>query len=423
MRAIVLAAGEGTRIWPLATTKPKHILPLAGKPLISYTIQALANNGVKDVDLVVGHKSELIESVLGDGAPYGVQIDYLQQSRRTGTASALKLARKAVGNEPFLMLYGDLLVSSAAIQAVVDKSRECSKVMGIVRMSNPSNYGVVGVKGDRVIKINEKPKAVGKEAWVNAGIYALDEEVFDAIQATPISKRKEFELTSSMQSLLHHGKDVRGAVIAREDWMDIGRPWDFIEANERILANLPHRVNGTVESGAVLRGSVWLEETGMIRSGSSIEGPAYIGKGSIVGPNARIRPFTSIGDSVTIGTSCEVKNSIIMTGTKVPHLSYVGDSVIGENCNLGAGTITANIRLDEEIINISIKGRVQSTGRRKLGVMMGDEVDTGINTSVMPGVRIGSNSFIGPGTIVFEDVPDGQAVFVKQTVMKRPKRR
>ncbi len=420
MKAVVLAAGEGTRMWPLAATKPKHLLPVAGKPAVSYLLQALADNSVRDVYMVVGFKGELIKSALGDGSRYGVRLEYLKQPRWTGTASALKIAYKIVGDEPFLAMYGDLWLNSAAVREVVEESREFSKVMGVVRIPNPSEYGVVTLKGERITGIQEKPKKSSRaEGWVNSGIYILDQEVFKSIEKTPVSKRAEYELTSSLQHLLNEGKEIKGAVIAREDWMDIGRPWDLLEANERVLANLPHRVNGTVEQGAALKGPVWLEETALIKSGSYIEGPVYIGRESRVGPNSRVRSSTSIGDNVIVGSSCEVKNSIIMNGSKVPHLSYVGDSVIGENCNLAAGTITANIRLDEQVLNLNVKGRPQSTGRKKLGVIMGDGVQTGINTSIMPGVRIGSRSRIGPGTVLSEDVPAGQVVFVKQSLVKK----
>jgi bifunctional UDP-N-acetylglucosamine pyrophosphorylase/glucosamine-1-phosphate N-acetyltransferase len=421
MKAVVLAAGEGTRMWPLAATKPKHLLPVAGKPIISYILQALADNSVRDILLVVGFKGDQIKSALGDGAHYGVHIEYLNQPRWTGTASALKIANAAVGDEPFLAIYGDLWVSSAAIQAVVEKSQEASKVMGVVRVENPSQFGVVTLRGERLAAIREKPsRSHQTEGWVNSGIYVLDQEVLAAVEKTPKSKRSEYELTSSLQHLLDDGKEVKGAVIAREDWMDVGRPWDLLEANERVLVNLPHRVNGTVEQGAVLKGPVWLEESASIKSGSYIEGPVYIGKESRVGPNARIRPSTSIEDSVLVGTSCEVKNSIIMAGTRAPHLSYIGDSIIGENCNLAAGTITANIRLDQRVLSLKVKGRLQSTGRKKLGVIMGDEVQTGINANTMPGVRIGSGSYVGPGTIILRDVPSGQIVFAKQPLEKKP---
>jgi NDP-sugar pyrophosphorylase family protein len=168
---------------------------------------------------------------------------------------------------------------------------------------------------------------------------------------------------------------------------------------------------------------VWLGENSIIKSGSYIEGPVYIGRDSVVGPNARIRAYTCIQDRVVVGASCEIKNSIIMNGTKVPHLSYVGDSIIGENCNLGAGTITANIRFDEKNLKMRTKGREQDTGRRKLGVIMGDQVQTGINVSILPGVRVGSGSWLGPGTIVSEDVASGQLLLARQTqVTKRLKK-
>lgn len=343
-------------MWPLATTKPKHLLPIAGRPIISFILKAIAESRIKEVLVVVGFKGELIQDALGDGANYGISIEYLRQPRWTGTASALRMARDAVGTDPFLAIYGDLWANASSIGGVVEKARECSRVMGVVQMPNPSEYGVIELKGDRVAKIQEKPFARNTaEAWVNTGIYVLDEQVFRAIDETSRSKRNEYELTASLQRLLDQGQEIKAATIDREDWMDVGRPWDLLEANERTLMNFTHRVRGTVEPGSAMKGPVWLEESATIKSGCYIEGPVYIGERSRVGPNARIRPFTSIGDDVVVGTSCEVKNSVIMNGTKIPHLSYVGDSVIGENCNIAAGTITANIRLDEKPIMVNVK--------------------------------------------------------------------
>ena len=422
MRAVVLAAGGGSRMWPLATNKPKHLLPIAGEPLISYTLRAIRDCGITDVFVVIGFKGQMIQSVLGDGSSHDVRIKYLHQSDWTGTASALNVARKAVRGEPFLAMYGDLWVSPAGIQAVLEKSRECPRVMGIVRITNPSEYGLIELDKDKVKGVREKPKSRLAEGWVNTGIYVFDDSVFDAIKKTPPSKRKEYELTSSLQRLIDQGKEIRPAMVAHEDWMDLGRPWDLLEANERALLNQQHRIKGTVEAGATLKGPVWLEDNASIKPGCYIEGPVYIGRGSKVGPNSRLRPCTSIGDDAVVGAACEIKNSIIMNGTKIPHLSYIGDSIIGENCNIAAGTITANIRLDEKVLAVKVKGRLQETGRRKLGAIIGDGAQTGINVSMMPGVRVGAGSLIGPGIVVYEDVPDGYVVFGKQvTVSKRKK--
>ena len=125
-----------------------------------------------------------------------------------------------------------------------------------------------------------------------------------------------------------------------------------------------------------------------------------IGKNCKIGPNAYIRPYTVIGDNCHIGNACEVKASIIMNGSKIPHFNYVGDSIIGENCNLGAGTKVANLRLDEKNIKVPVKNELVDTGRRKLGVIMGDNVHTGINVSIDVGTMIGAYTYIAPGARV-----------------------
>jgi UDP-N-acetylglucosamine diphosphorylase/glucosamine-1-phosphate N-acetyltransferase len=420
LKAVVLAAGEGSRMWPLAADKPKHLLPVADKPLISHILNALKESLVEEVLVVIGFRGNLIRSALGDGSQFGLRVDYLEQPAWTGTASALKIAFDAVGSEPFLAVYGDLWIRPSAIQTVLEKSRHCPRVMGIVHKTNASEYGLIELQEDRLVRIVEKPSRKTKpEGWVNAGIYILDNHIFEAIDRTRASKRAEYELTTSLQHVLDDGKEIKGAKIAGDDWLDLGRPWDLLEANQRALARLSSEVKGTVEEGAVLKGAVSIQENTIVRSGCYIEGPVYIGSDSTIGPNTRIRPHTSIQDRVVVGTSCEVKNSIVMNGTKIPHLSYVGDSIVGENCNLGAGTITANIRFDRRTLKMRVKGRLQDSGRKKLGVIMGDEVQTGINVSILPGVRVGTGSWIGPGAIVSKDVPAGQLLLAKQTYVKK----
>lgn len=422
MKAVVLAAGEGSRVWPLAESRPKHLLPVGGRPLLSHILESMVKNSITDIVLIVGFKGDLIRAAFGDGSQHGLRIQYLEQKHWTGTASALKVGFEAVGKERFLAVYGDLLVNATTIRTVMEKAEDSARIMGVVKIPNASEFGVVQLDGDRVTKIVEKPNRVLSEGWINSGIYVLDEEVFSRIDRTEVSKRKEYELTTSLQRLISEGKELNAATIAREDWMDIGRPWDLLEANERVLDSLEHRVKGTVESGCFLKPPIWLAEGASIKSGSYVTGPVYIGKNSRVGPNARIRPSTSIGENAVVGCASEVKNSIIMDNSRIPHLSYIGDSVICEDCNLGAGTITANIRFDEAPIRMRIKGRTQSTGRRKIGVIMGDSVQTGINVSILPGIRIGSNAWIGPGVVVEKDVPSAQEVFLHQsTVTKRRK--
>jgi bifunctional UDP-N-acetylglucosamine pyrophosphorylase/glucosamine-1-phosphate N-acetyltransferase len=170
------------------------------------------------------------------------------------------------------------------------------------------------------------------------------------------------------------------------------------------MKNLETQIDGTVEEWVQLDGPVWVKDGARVRSGAYIEGPVVIDENSDVGPNCYIRSFTYLGKNTRIGNACEIKNSIIMDGTHAAHLSYVGDSIIGKNCNLGAGTITANLRFDKSPIEVAVKGERLNSGRRKLGIIMGDDAQTGINVSLHPGVLVGSGAWIAPGVTIQRDV-------------------
>jgi len=148
----------------------------------------------------------------------------------------------------------------------------------------------------------------------------------------------------------------------------------------------------------------------VIRSGCYLDGPVFIGENAVVGPNAYLRPYTVVGEGAKVGAHCDVKNSILMDRAKVPHLSYVGDSIVGVGSSLGAGTITANLRFDDASIMSMVNGRLVDTARRKLGAIIGDNVRTGINVSLLPGVKVGSGAWIGPGVTVRRDVVAGARI-------------
>jgi NDP-sugar pyrophosphorylase family protein len=173
------------------------------------------------------------------------------------------------------------------------------------------------------------------------------------------------------------------------------------------MSSLEMQQLGDIENNVVIKGIVSIGKGTIIRSGSYIVGPVIIGENCDIGPNCYIRSSTAIADKCHIGAGVEIKNSIIMTGSKIPHLSYVGDSIIGENCNLGAGTKIANLKLDKT--NISV-GQLD-TKRRKFGAIIGDRVQTGINTSINVGTMIGNDSFLGPGASVHGVISPNARVF------------
>jgi bifunctional UDP-N-acetylglucosamine pyrophosphorylase/glucosamine-1-phosphate N-acetyltransferase len=200
---------------------------------------------------------------------------------------------------------------------------------------------------------------------------------------------------------------LRSINLPKGSWLDIGLPWNLLDANKIALASLQTSIEGNVEDGVQIHGSVKISKGARIRFGTYIEGPVWIGSGSDIGPNCYLRPSTSIGANVRIGNACEIKNSIILDSTHIAHLSYVGDSIIGERVNLGAGTITANIRFDKKNVKVEIKDKRIDSGKRKFGAIIGDDVQTGINVSLMPGVKIGSSAWISPGLTVNENVESG----------------
>jgi len=417
LKAVILAAGEGVRLQPLTDNRPKHLIPVACKPILEHLIENVEACGISDILLVVGRWKDSIQRYFGDGKNRGLGISYVVQPAVLGTAHAIGMAQDFVGHEPFLALYGDIYVSGDAIRRVLEsfEKKTCTAAMAVAPVSAPQFFGIVTIESGYVKSVVEKPSPespVGNLA--NAGIFAFSSKIFEAIEKTAKSKRDEFEITQSLRILIERGGEIRATELENGAWKDIGRPWDLLEANELALRNIKPNIQGKVEDGARLVGPIVVENEAVIRPGAYIQGPVLVSSGAEIGPNCHIRPFTSIGRNVKIGNGCEVKNSIVMNDTKIPHLSYVGDSILGERCNLGAGTIIANLRFDEKPVKMMISGNLVDTGRKKLGAVLGDEVQTGINVSIMPGVKIGSRSLIGPGVTLDRDTPPGSKVILRQ---------
>jgi UDP-N-acetylglucosamine diphosphorylase/glucosamine-1-phosphate N-acetyltransferase len=408
MKAVVLTAGKGERLRPLTENRPKHLLPIGGKPLLEWILEGLVYAGVDEALLVTHYKEERIKGHFGDGRQLGLKLSYIRQEDMRGTADAFRVAEGYVNGEEFLGVYGDLFLPPEGFKALIRDRKKGETAMCVVPVDNPSQMGVVALEGNRVIDIVEKP-APGEEPsdLANAGIYFFTPEIFHLIDETGLSSRNEFEITDSLKALIDSGATLRAVTLPRGSWLDVGLPWNLLEANERALSSMETSIEGDVEDGVHIHGPVRVAQGARVRSGAYIEGPVCIGPGSDIGPNCHLRPSICIGADVRVGNACEVKNSIIMDGTHVPHLSYVGDSIIGERCNLGAGTITANIRFDNKNISVEIKGKMIDTGRRKLGAIIGDDVQTGINVNLMPGVKVGSGAWIAPGLTVYDDVESG----------------
>jgi bifunctional UDP-N-acetylglucosamine pyrophosphorylase/glucosamine-1-phosphate N-acetyltransferase len=422
MKAVILAAGEGVRLQPITSTRPKHLIKIAGKTILERCLESLKTQGIDEMLIVVHYMGDMIRQYLGDGQKLGVRIDYVEQKAPVGTGDAVATVEPHVKGE-FLLVYGDLMFTGEAVKSVLDthKREKPAATMAVIQVDRPEDYGIVELEGEKHIKrIVEKPnRQEAPTNLANAGIYVLSDEIFARTKEISASSRGEWEITDAISLMLKQEKTLLAARLSREDWFDIGRPWDLLEANCWALSRTTHKVAGLVENGAHLVGPVTVAESARVRSGAYVEGPTFIDEESDIGPNCYIRPFTSVGKKVRIGNACEIKNSILMDGVHVGHLAYVGDSIIGEKCNLGAGTITANYRLDGGPVKMMVKDKAVDTDRKKLGAVLGDNVKTGINALLMPGVKVGANSWVSPNVVVERDVAADTIVLLKQTVEKR----
>jgi UDP-N-acetylglucosamine diphosphorylase/glucosamine-1-phosphate N-acetyltransferase len=388
MECVVLAAGEGKRMRPLTATRPKVMLPLANRPMMEHLILAAKGAGISNFVFVVGYGEREIRRHFGDGSALGIHIEYAPQRHQHGTADAVRAARELITGD-FLVLNGDMILKSEDIAALSRKSSPC---MSVSTTDHPQDFGVVLAEGGLITSLEEKSQQP-KSNLINAGAYRFSPEIFNLIDQVRPSPRGELELTDALSVLIAE-KKMHAYHLSY--WMDVGYPWDMLDANTTLMETLKPENNGTIEDGVTLKGTVIIGEGSVIKSGTYIEGPCIIGRNCSIGPHAYIRGATSVGDECHIGHSSEVKNSIIMSGTKIPHFNYVGDSVIGSGCNFGAGTKIANLRHDHGPVKVCGK----DTRRKKFGAVVGDGVQFGINCSVNVGAMIGSNAMFGPNSYI-----------------------
>lgn len=393
-RAIVLAAGQGERLWPLTATQPKPLVPVANETLLARILGQLAGAGLDHVTVVTaGPEGPVADHARRVAKTLDLELDIAVQRERLGTGHALQ--QVDLPDEPVVVTYGDLFLEPDALQHLIQAGP--TGAIGALEVADVTSYGALALDGDRLVGIEEKP-AQTRAGLANAGVYVLPAGAQAHLAAIEPSPRGELELTDALTAAVTAGLEM--VVHPFEHWLDVGWPWDVLAANERALSELEGEVLGEVEPGAQLIGPVRVEPGATVRAGAVIQGPALIGPGATVGPNAYIRAATTLGPNAKVGHGCEVKNSVLFEGAKVPHVSYVGDSVLGRNVNLGAGTQVANLRHDgADLLVDTPKGRIDS-GRRKLGVILGDGVKTGINATLNCGVLMGPGELVGPGEVV-----------------------
>lgn len=401
MKGVVLAAGDGVRMRPLTATRPKSMLSIAGKPVLHHLLVEAKKAGITEAVIIVRRLKEQITSYFRN-VDVGIKLKFIEQGKENGTAAALLCAKDEI-KDTFVVLAGDIVTEASVIKGAMD-AHKGGITLAVKKVSNPHEYGVVELSGDRVSLFEEKPKHP-KSDLANLSVYVMEPTVFSEIESIGKSERGEYEIVNLFIGA--KGVEVEGF------WRDLAYPWDLFEANEHLLTKMEAKSEHIENS--YIDGKVIMEKGARIIN-SHVEGSAYIGEGTTIGPNACLRGFNSIGKRCSIGNGTTVKNSILSDNVNAKHLTYIGDSVIGENVNFGSGTQIANFRFDGSHINVLTERGWVNSGRKKLGIFVGDNTKFGVLSCTMPGKLIGQGSWIYSGVVVNRNVPPGVKVFVRQTM-------
>jgi glucose-1-phosphate thymidylyltransferase len=390
--AVVLAAGEGTRLRPLTRNRPKPMLPAANRPILEHVLDALVDAGIERIVLVVGYRRERVQEHFGP-TYRDVPLGYVGQEKQLGSGHALLQARGAVDG-PLLVVNGDRVIEGQCVRDVVDAYRAdtARAAMAVLERRNIRQYGAVTLQGRDIAELVEKPES-DDYRLINAGIYAFDPSIFDAIERTD-RDAGELALTDTISRLLGTGR-VRG-VHTGGLWVDATYPWDLLEVAAEVLER------GRVSESQ--RGDgVWIDDEATVHGTATLRPPVVVGPDSEVGPGAVVGPTVALGGNVTVGPNATVERSVLDTDTRVDAGSTLRDAVLGQDVHLGAATTVpggpADVRVGAEVFE-----------RQQLGAVVGDRTRARGAVSFAPGTLVGPSVEIGTGTHVSGTIDEGAEV-------------
>ena len=404
--AVVLAAGEGTRLRPLTRNRPKPMLPAANRPILEHVCDALVEAGVDRLALVVGYRRERVQEHFGPSYR-GVPVEYVVQDKQLGSGHALLQAQETVDG-PLLVVNGDRLIAAESVAAVRDVFTEddARAALAVIERANASQYGAVRLRGRDIEEIVEKPDS-DEFRLINAGIYAFDASVFEAIEATPRTDG-ELALTDTIAQLVD-AERVRG-VRTEGLWVDATYPWDLLEVASEVLARGrvagPDRADGGLErAGSVQERAdgVWVDPSARVAEAATLRPPVAVGADCELAPSAVVGPDAALGRNVTVGANATVERAVLDADTRVGAGSTLLDAVAGQSVRLGAVTAVTggpgDVRVGREVYE-----------DQRLGAVLADRVRARGGVSFAPGTLVGPEATIATGAHVEGTVPGGAEV-------------
>jgi len=427
MKVVVLAAGRSQRLKPI---EDKNFLEFLGKPLIQLQIEQMAAAGLNDFIVVGGaHNLGKLRALAKIMKPAFRVVE--QKNLDEGMAGAVMSAERLIGKDSILVVSANDVVDVEAYRAVLAASRDrkfdAFLIGKKVREYFPGGYLKVRA-GGVITGIVEKPgKGNEPSKLVNLVVHfhRSGDMLVKALKAVKTSRDDRYEV--ALDSLMKAG--IKMKVVPYEGfWQAVKYPWHVLDLMDYFFKKMveypisrpPKNDEGKpqVAKSAKLHGDVFLARGVRVLDNAVIVGPAYIGANTVVATNALVRG-SNIGANCVIGFGTEVARSYL--GHDVwTHTNYIGDSVLGNDVSFGSGTVTGNLRLDERNITVTVQDVKTDSGRSKFGLLTGDHVRCGINTSFMPGIKIGNNSFVGAGITVAQDIPDDTFVYGKTELIMKP---
>lgn len=430
MQTVILAAGDGTGLRPLTDATPKPLLPVGVSPLLVETARTAVEAGASALYVVLPPDHRRFVAALGDSVD-GVPVSYVVQPRPVGTADAVRCACRQFDG-PFAVLPGDTLFDRASLRRLFESAPAVGvspdpgtgsavRLHGIADggstegesartwATDRANHGERGhdTVADRGRRVDgRRAGADGTEPTGTAlsGACALPAGAHDLLDV-PLGETDERDVDDVLARV---GRRVDLARVEHGYAVDVDRPWDLLDATATALdawaAETPAPVvEGHVAETAHLLGPVRVEGDARIEAGVVVEGPTVVAEGAHIGPNAYVRAGSYVGPDVHVGHAVEVAHSVLQRGASVAHLSYVGDSLVGPDAELGAGTTVADHRPDGRNVVAAVDDEAVPTGRRTFGVVVGPRVRTGIDTSLDAGVTLSTGATTEPDACVRAD--------------------
>jgi len=394
MKAIILAAAKSRKLTPFSDTRPKSMISISGQFILETILNYLQEAGVRETWIVVNHQKEIIQNHFKYGRSVGLKIEYVEQPEEKGIGHAVSLCREAVGEDShFLLVYGDVLKAGNHFKHLLARFERAGNgaLATIAHPLSDGNYGNVYLSHDmQISRFMEKPEGARLSNYILGGSFILGRDCFDFLS------RNRFDMVAYYQHLIAENR--LSASLWEDSWIDISRPWHILAANQMMMKPwtttiIPDSVS--IDPNVNIKGIVHLGENVHICSGTTIVGPCYIGSNVFIGNSSLIRKNSSIGSNCKIGYGCEIKNAVLFGNSTVGRLSFIGDSVLGENVNLGSGCMTVNHDSLGEAIQFKPPGEQSvNTNLPKLGAFIGDNAIIGSGHTIAPGAYIAAGTEI-----------------------------